>query len=95
MASIHEVMGVNAESRKKATEKLPLHHVEIHPERDEHGKIVKGGGHTVHIVYRNDDYRERKAEKPFGAGEHEEMMDHVRGELNLPESGKEEEEEDE
>lgn len=89
-----EVMDVNAKSREKKKE-FQLHHVEIHPEKDTHGNIVKGGGHTVHTIMREkgEEYgRSREAEKPFSAGEHEEMLAHVANELKLPEPAEEEEE---
>lgn len=82
-----ELMDVNAKSREKKKE-LQLHHVEIHPERDVHGKMVKGGGHTVHTEMREKDEeygRRQTVEKPFGAGDHEAMLAHVANELKLPE----------
>jgi hypothetical protein len=81
-----EVMDVNAKSREKKKE-FQLHHVEIHPERDVKGNVVKGGGHTVHTIMqeKGEEYgRRREAEKPFSAGEHEEMLAHVANELKLP-----------
>lgn len=92
-----EVMELNAKSREKKKE-FVVHHVEIHPEKDMHGKMVKGGGHTVKTVMREkgEEYGSRReAEKPFGAGEHEEMLAHVANELKLPEPEEEEEEQDE
>ena len=88
-----EVMELNAKSREKKKE-FVLHHIEIHPEKDAHGKLVKGGGHTVHTILREkgDEYGgRREAEKPFGAGEHEAMLAHVANELKLPEPDGEEE----
>lgn len=82
-----EVMDVNARSREKKKE-FQVHHVEIHPERDVHGKMVKGGGHTVHTEMREkgEEYGGRRTvEKPFGAGDHEAMLAHVANELKLPE----------
>ena len=82
-----EAMEMNAKSRERKKE-FQLHHVEIHPERDVHGKPVKGGGHTVHTVMheKGEEYGSRReAEKPFGAGEHEEMLAHVADTLKLPE----------
>lgn len=81
-----EVMDVNAKSRQKPKE-FQLHRVEIYPEKDAQGNIVKGGGHTVHTIMREkgEEYgRSREAEKPFSAGEHEEMLAHVANELKLP-----------
>lgn len=96
--NVSDVLELNAKTREKKKE-WQLHHVEIHPERDEHGKIVKGGGHVVHSVLREKSepdrsYDERRAEKPFGAGEHEEMLAHVANELKLPEPKEEEGEEE-
>jgi len=74
---------------------MELHHVEIHPERDEKGHPVKGGGHTVHTVMREkgEEYgRSSEAQKPFSAGEHEEMLAHVANVLHLPEPHEEEDE---
>ena len=81
-----ELMDVNAKSREKKKE-FQLHHVEIHPERDHNGKVVKGGGHTVHSIHREkgSEWGDRRAEKPFGAGDHEAMLAHVANELKLPE----------
>ena len=82
-----EAMDLNAKTREKKKE-YQLHHVEIHPERDVTGKLVKGGGHTVHTILREkgEEYGSRReAEKPFGAGEHEEMLAHVANTLKLPE----------
>jgi len=82
-----EVMDVNAKSREKKKE-FQLHHVEIHPERDGKGNVVKGGGHTVHTIQqeKGEEYgRRREAQKPFSAGEHEAMLAHVANELKLPE----------
>jgi hypothetical protein len=90
-----EVMDLNAKSREKKKE-FQLHHVEIHPERDGKGAPVKGGGHTVHTIRREkgEEYgRSQTGEKPFAAGDHEEMLAHVANELKLPEP-KEEGEED-
>ncbi len=87
-----EVMDVNAKSREKKKE-MQLHHVEIHPERDKAGNLVKGGGQTVHTEMREkgEEYGRRStAEKPFGAGQHEEMLAHVANELKLPEPDGEE-----
>ncbi len=86
-----EVMDMNAKARQKKKE-FVLHHVEIHPERDVKGKMVKGGGHTVKAVMREkgDEYgSHREAEKPFGAGDHEAMLAHVANTLKLaePDSG--------
>jgi hypothetical protein len=94
-----EVMDVNAKSREKKKE-FALHHVEIHPERDANGKMVKGGGHTVKSVHheKGREYGDRKeAEKPFGAGDHEAMLAHVANQLQLPEpdGGEDEEKGDE
>lgn len=89
-----EVMDLNAKARERKKQFL-LHHVEIHPERDLHGRQVKNGGYTVHTVKREkdqSDYGGRTAEKPFGAGEHEEMLAHVANELNVPEPGEEDSE---
>lgn len=82
-----EVMSVNAHAREKRKEKLNLHHVEVHPERNAHGKLVRGGGYVVHTVMRREgeDWGDHRAEKPFGAGKHEEMLAHVANELKLPE----------
>jgi hypothetical protein len=85
-----EVMDLNAKTREKKKE-FQLHHVEIHPERDVKGNVVRGGGHTVHTIMREkgEEYgRSREAEKPFGAGDHEEMLAHVANVLKLPEPGK-------
>jgi hypothetical protein len=82
-----EVMDLNAKSREKKKE-FDLHHLEIHPERDLNGKMVKGGGHTVRTIMheKGEEYGSRReAEKPFGAGEHEEMLAHVANALKLPE----------
>lgn len=82
-----EAMDVNAKSREKKKE-FQLHHVEIHPEHDTNGKLVKGGGHTVHTIMheKGEEYgARREAEKPFGAGEHEQMLAHVANALKLPE----------
>lgn len=82
-----EVMDVNAKTREKPKD-FQLHHVEIHPEKDAKGDVVKGGGHTVHTIMheKGEEYgRRREAEKPFSAGEHEEMLAHVANELKLPE----------
>lgn len=92
-----EAKAANAKAREKKKE-YQLHHVEIYPERDASGKPVKGGGHTVHSIHREvgEEWgRERRAEKPFGAGEHEEMLAHVANELKLPEPKDSESEEDE
>lgn len=97
MANYSEVLDANRDARKKRTVKMQMHHVEIHPEKDEKGAAKKGGGHTVHTIYREsgEEYgRSRTAEKPFGAGEHEKMLAHVANELTLPEPGEEEEEQD-
>lgn len=96
MASMSEMLDANNAAKRTRKEKLRLHHMEIHPERDAHGKPVKGGGHTVHSVMRGSDegWREHTAEKPFGAGEHEEMLAHVANELKLPEPGEEHGKED-
>lgn len=83
-----ELMDVNAKARQK--KEYQLHRVEIHPEKDAAGKIVKGGGHTVHTILREkgENYgSSREAEKPFGAGDHEAMLAHVANELKLPEPG--------
>jgi hypothetical protein len=88
-----EAMDLNAKTREKKKE-FQLHHVEIHPEKDARGNVVKGGGHTVHTIMREkgEEYgRSREAEKPFSAGEHEEMLAHVANELKLPEPKEEEE----
>ncbi len=82
-----EALDLNAKTREKK-KTYQLHHVEIHPERDPHGKIVKGGGHTVHTVLheKGEEYGGwREGQKPFGAGEHEEMLAHLANELKLPE----------
>ncbi|MFC5861081.1 hypothetical protein ACFPT7_02115 [Acidicapsa dinghuensis] len=82
-----EVMDLNAKSREKKKD-YQLDHVEIHPERGANGKPVKGGGHVVHTIHREsgEEYgRSRRAEKPFGAGDHEAMLAHVANELKLPE----------
>lgn len=82
-----EAMDLNARTREKKKEYV-LHHVEIHPERDVDGKMVKGGGHTVRTVLheKGEEYGSRReGEKPFGAGEHEAMLAHVANELKLPE----------
>lgn len=82
-----EVMDVNAKSREKKKEYV-MDHVEIHPEKDLHGNAVKDGGHTVHTVMREKGERhggERRGEKPFGKGSHEEMLAHVANALKLPE----------
>ena len=84
-----EAMDLNAKSREKKKE-FELHHVEIHPEKDVKGRVVKGGGHTVHTVMREkgEGYgARREAEKPFGAGDHEEMLAHVANVLKLPVPG--------
>jgi hypothetical protein len=89
---ISDVMELNAKTREKKKE-FQLHHVEIHPEKDSHGNIVKGGGHTVRTIMREkgEEYgRSREAEKPFSAGEHEQMLAHVANELKLPEPKDEE-----
>ena len=82
-----QVMDLNARSREKKKE-MVLHHVEISPERDVHGKPGKGGGRTVRTVMheKGEEYGSRReAEKPFGAGDHEAMLAHVANELKLPE----------
>lgn len=92
-----EVMDLNARAREKKKE-FQLHHVEIRPERDAQGALVKGGGHTVHVVMREkgDEYgRSRESEKPFSAGEHEKMLAHVANVLKLPEPGEKSGDEDE
>ena len=64
-----EVMDVNQRSREKKKE-MQLHHVEIRPEKDAKGNLVKGGGHTVHTVMREKGEewgRSAEAEKPFRA----------------------------
>jgi hypothetical protein len=97
MANYSEVLDGNRAAQKKRAVKMVMHHVEIHPEKDERGVAKKGGGHTVHTVYREsgEEYgRSRTAEKPFGAGDHEKMLAHVANELTLPEPGEEEEEQD-
>ena len=84
-----EVMELNQKTREKKKE-FQLHHVEIHPERNEKGDLVKGGGHTVHTIMREkgEEYGSRReAEKPFGAGDHEEMLAHVANVLKLPTPG--------
>jgi hypothetical protein len=88
-----EAMDLNAKTREKKKE-FQLHHVEIHPERDMQGNVVKGGGHTVHTIMREkgEEYgRSREGEKPFSAGEHEQMLAHVANELKLPEPSEGEE----
>ncbi len=82
-----EVMDMNQKAREKKKE-FQLHHVEIRPERDPKGSIVKGGGHTVVTVMheKGEEYgARREGEKPFGAGDHEKMLAHVANELKLPE----------
>ena len=79
------ILDHNARAQKKP--EMVLHHVEIHPESNKKGALVKGGGHTVHTIMRDkdDQYgRHAEAEKPFGAGQHEEMLAHVANELHLP-----------
>jgi hypothetical protein len=91
-----EVMELNAKSREKKKQYV-VDHVEVHPEKDHKGSPVKGGGHVVHTVMREKGERwgsERRAEKPFGAGEHEEMLAHVANELKLPSPEGDEHEED-
>lgn len=91
-----EVMDANAKSREKKKE-FQLHHVEIHPEKDERGNLVKGGGHVVHTIMREkgEEYGSRReGEKPFGAGEHEQMLAHVANALKLPEPADREDEGD-
>ena len=92
-----EVMEVNAHPRNERKEGFALHHVEIHPERDEKGRAISDGGHVVHTVMRRTDggYEEQRGEKPFGKGEHEKMLAHVANALKLPEPAEEEEEEGE
>jgi hypothetical protein len=83
-----EVMDMNAKARAKKD--YVMDHLEVHPEKDKKGNPVKGGGHTVHTVMREKGERygsERRAEKPFGKGQHEEMLAHVANELKLPEPG--------
>ena len=84
---ISEALDSNAKAREKK-KTMTVHHVEIHPEKDAGGNMVKGGGHTVRTVLREkgDEYGKRaEAEKPFGAGDHEAMLAHVANELKLPE----------
>lgn len=81
-----EVMDMNAKARQRKKE-FQVDHVEIHPEKNAAGKIVKGGGHTVRTILREkgDEYGSRReAQKPFGAGDHEAMLAHVANELKLP-----------
>lgn len=86
-----DVMDLNAKTREKKKE-FQLHHMEIYPELDSHGNLVKDGGHTVHTIMREkgEEYgMSREGKKPFGAGDHESMLAHVANELKLPEPGEE------
>ena len=81
------VLDQNAKARDKK-KAFVVHHVEIHPEKDARGNMVKGGGHTVKTVMheKGEEYgARREAEKPFGAGDHENMLAHVANELKLQE----------
>lgn len=81
-----ELMDANVKARKKKD--FQVNHIEIHPEKNAAGKIVHGGGHTVHTILKEkgDEYgARREASKPFGAGDHEAMLAHVANELKLPE----------
>ena len=92
-----EAMELNTKTREKKKD-FQLHHVEIRPEKDAHGNLVKGGGHTVVTQMREkgEEYgRSREAEKPFGAGDHEAMLAHVANELKLPDPKDDEDEGDE
>ncbi len=82
-----DVLDANAKARQQKKE-FVLHHVEIHPERDVKGKMVKGGGHSVKSILheKGEEYgARREAEKPFGAGDHEAMLAHVANTLKLAE----------
>ena len=94
--NMNEALDANAKARMKKKE-FVLDHVEIHPEKDERGNPVKGGGHVVHTIMREKGERwgaEQRGEKPFGEGDHEEMLAHVANTLKLPQP-KEEMDEDE
>lgn len=82
-----QVMDMNVKARERNKEYV-LDHIEVHPEKGATGRPVEGGGHVVHSIHREagEEYgRSRRAEKPFGAGDHEEMLAHVANELKLPE----------
>lgn len=82
MASVHEVMGMNAESRAKVHQKKVLDHIRIVP--------AENGGHTVeHHFESHGSYREPE-NHVFGKGEHKEMIAHVEKALKLPEPTEEE-----
>ena len=86
---ISAVLDQNSKAREKK-KTMVVHHVEIHPEKDARGNMVKGGGHTVKTVHheKGEEYgKSAEAQKPFGAGDHEAMLAHVANELKLPEAG--------
>ena len=86
----HEVMNMNAESRRAGTKKKEISEVAIRP--------AENGGHTVSHRFEHSDggYHEPE-EHVFGKGEHEKMLAHVANALKLPEPAEHDphEEEDE
>jgi hypothetical protein len=67
--------------------KRHFHHIEIHPDRDQHGRAIAGGGHAVQIHRVDEDgWQPLIEEKHFGTDQPHEMLAHVANSLKLPEN---------